>query len=263
MADYDHSDRRAQGTPLSIPASRARQGRRPHLPESPVRQTLPCRLSGDRAMTHPPHDALKVLDFWFPDTGFWSDQQAFTDWIRERMYGGMDAAITDRFADLTLAAAKGELDDWASTARGRLALLLVLDQFPRSLWRDTPAAYGQDIKAARFAMEGVANGHARAIPPWERLFYIIALGHCEGPDHLDRIDLMDRMAEELIADLPACLAAAGDRIRAQNARGRAVIERFGRHPHRNGILGRVSTREEEAYIAAGDFPHLAPAPKPT
>jgi uncharacterized protein (DUF924 family) len=176
------------------------------------------------------------------------------------MYGGMDAAIAARFADLTLAAARGELDTWAATARGRLALLLALDQFPRSLWRDTPAAYGQDIKAARLALEGVTNGHVQAVPPWERLFYIIALGHCEGPDHLDRIALMDRLSEALIADMPACLAATGDRLRAQNARVRAVIERFGRHPHRNGILGRVSTRDEEAYIAAGDFPHLAPAP---
>lgn len=203
------------------------------------------------------HDSEEVLAFWFPDTGFWADQQALGRWIYERMQGGMDEAISARFADLTLAAARGELDHWAETPRGRLALLLALDQFPRSLWRDTPAAYAQDIKAT-----GIRNGHAKAVAPWERMFFVIALGHCEGPDHLDRLALMERLSEGLIADLPACLAATGDRIRAQNARIRQVIERFGRHPHRNPILGRPCSAEEEAYIATGDFPHIARAPRP-
>lgn len=209
-----------------------------------------------------PHDPEKVLAFWFPDTGFWTDQQRFSQWVYDRMQGGMDQDIRSRFADLTLAAARGELDHWAETPRGRLALLLALDQFPRSLWRDTPAAFAQDIKATRLALEGIRNGHAHAVAPWERMFYIIALGHCEGPDHLDRLDLMDRLTEELVADLPPCLAETGTRIRAQNARVREVIRRFGRHPHRNPVLGRISTPEEEAYIATGDFPHVAKGPRP-
>lgn len=208
------------------------------------------------------HDPEEVFAFWFPDTGFWADQQALDRWVHERMQGGMDGAISARFADLTLAAARGELDHWADTPRGRLALLLALDQFPRSLWRDTPAAYAQDIKATRLALAGIRNGHAKAVAPWERMFFVIALGHCEGPDHLDRLALMERLSEDLIADLPACLAATGDRLRAQNALIRQVIERFGRHPHRNPILGRPSSAEEEAYIATGDFPHVAREPRP-
>jgi uncharacterized protein (DUF924 family) len=207
-------------------------------------------------------DPEEVLTFWFPDTGFWTDQQRFSQWLYDRMQGGMDQAICTRFADLTLAAAKGWLDPWAETPLGRLALLLVLDQFPRSLWRDTPAAYGQDIKAARLALEGIRNGHAKAVAPWKRMFYAIALGHCEGPDHLDRIALMEDFCEDLIADLPPCLAQTGDRIRSQNALVRQVITRFGRHPHRNPILGRISTPEEKAYIATGDFPHVAKGPRP-
>jgi uncharacterized protein (DUF924 family) len=209
-----------------------------------------------------PPDPEEVLAFWFPDTGFWTDQQRFSQWIYDRMQGGMDQAICTRFADLTLAGAKGELDHWAATPRGRLALLLVLDQFPRSLWRDTPAAFGQDIKTTRLALEGIRNGHAKAVAPWERMFYVIALGHCEGPDHLDRIAVMEYLSAEIIADLPPGLSETGNRIRAQNARLRQVIERFGRHPHRNPILGRVSSPEEEAYIATGDFPHVAKGPRP-
>lgn len=197
-------------------------------------------------MSATPHDPEEVLSFWFPDTGFWTDQQSFSQWIFDRMQGGMDAAICSRFADLTLAAAKGELDHWADTPRGRLALLVALDQFPRSLWRDTPAAYGQDIKSTQLALEGIRKGHHRHLAPRERMFYVIALGHCEGPDHLARIDLMDQLAEDLIADLPACLPDTADRIRGTHARLRRVIDRFGRHPHRNPIYGRPSSAEEEA-----------------
>lgn len=198
----------------------------------------------------------EVLDFWFPDTGFWESREGFGAFIEARMYGGMDAAIADRFADLTVAAARGELDGWAQTPRGRLALLIALDQFPRSLWRDTPAAFGQDIKAARLCLEGIANGHASQLHPCERLFFVVAISHCEGPDHLARFDVIDALTETIIADLPDALAYSADMLRAQNARVRGIIERFGRHPHRNPFYGRVSTPEEEAYIATGNFPHV-------
>lgn len=201
-----------------------------------------------------------VLDFWFPDTGYWTSMEALGEWISERMYGGMDAAICERFADLTKAAAMGQLDHWADTSRGRLALLIALDQFPRSLWRDTPGAYAQDCKAARLAMDAAEIGHCKAAKPWERIFYLIALGHCEGPDHLARLDLIDSLTEDLVADLPSTLEGLGEKLIAQNMRVRGIIERFGRHPHRNPIYGRVSSPEEEAYVATGDFPHVQSTP---
>ena len=206
------------------------------------------------------HDPQAVLDFWFPPTGFWENAEDFSAWIGERMYGGMDAAICADFADLTAAAAERRLDHWADTPRGRLALLIALDQFPRSLWRDTPAAYGQDIKAARLALAGVENGHAAALRPWERLFYVVSISHCEGPDHLARFDVIDRLTETIIAEMPAPLAHLGEGLRAQNVRVRGVIERFGRHPHRNPVYGRLSSPGEEAYIATGDFPHVRTTP---
>lgn len=202
----------------------------------------------------------QVLELWFPDTGFWDTEDRFSDWIFTRMQGGMDDTICTHFADLTTAAAQGLLDEWAATPRGRLALLIALDQFPRSLWRNTPGAYAQDIKANRLVLDGVENGHFHALAPWEQLFFLIALTHCEGPDHLARMDLVERLTEDLIAKLPASLAGTADRLRAQIALVRGIIERFGRHPHRNPVYGRVSTPDEADYIAAGDFPHVKSAP---
>lgn len=198
-----------------------------------------------------------VLDFWFPNDGFWESQASYSKWIYHRMQGGVDDHICANFGGLTTSAAQGLLDQWAETPRGRLALLIALDQFPRSLWRDTPGAFAQDCKAVRLALEGIKNGHFGAVKPWEKLFYVIALGHCEGPDHLERLDLIDVLTEELIAELPSSLPATAERLRAQNARVRSVIERFGRHPHRNPIYGRVSSPDEVAYLESGDFPHLA------
>lgn len=202
----------------------------------------------------------EVLDFWFPETGFWKDQDSFGKWMHHRMQGGVDDHIRTHFAGLTRAAAQGLLDHWAETPRGRLALLIALDQFPRSLWRGTPGAYAQDCKATRLVLEGIENGHFRELRPWEQFFFVIALGHCEGPDHLARFDVIDRISEEIIAGMPPELEQLGERLLAQNARVRGVIERFGRHPHRNPVYGRISSPEEEAYIATGDFPHVAKEP---
>lgn len=197
-----------------------------------------------------------VLAFWFPDNGHQNSPETHGAFWNERMQGGMDEVIIRDFADLTLAAARGQLDHWADTAPGRLALLIALDQFPRSLWRDTPAAYAQDIKATRLALEGIANGDFDELRPWEQAFFVISISHCEGPDHLQRMDLLDELIERIILRLPDPIAGMGDDFRAQNKTVRAILERFGRHPHRNPILGRPSSPDEEAYIATGDFPHV-------
>ena len=207
-------------------------------------------------MPQAPFTPDMVLDFWFPDTGHQNDPAHHAAFWDERMQGGMDARIISDFADLTLAAARGELDDWAKTPRGRLALLIALDQFPRSLWRDTPGAFAQDIKAARLALEGIEKGDIDQLAPWEQAFFIIAISHCEGPDHLERMHRLPPVIEQIIAGMPECLAAMADGFRGQHERVCGVLERFGRHPHRNAVLGRVSTPEEEAYVATGDFPHV-------
>lgn len=177
------------------------------------------------------------------------------------MRGGVDDEIRERFAALTEAAACGLLDHWSETPRGRLALIIALDQFPRSVWRGTPAAYAQDIKATRLALEGKDNGHFEALAhPWEKQFYNIAIGHCEGPDHLARM-------HEVVASVRSVAASAPEHLRGfyqhgvvHNETVRDIVARHGRHPHRNAILGRPSTPQEEAYIAAGEFPHESERP---
>ncbi|MCA0872673.1 DUF924 domain-containing protein [Seohaeicola saemankumensis] len=197
-----------------------------------------------------------VLAFWFPpglDALVPDDHIAF--W-RSRMQGGMDAAIIGQWADVTRAAARGALDHWADTATGRLALILALDQFSRSLWRDSPAAYEQDNKATLFALDGIDTGHFDALPhPWQKNFYLIAICHCEGPDHLERMDRAIALADAQVAAMPAPLRAHYGDMGNQPRRVRDIIRRFGRHPHRNPVYGRLSSPEEEVYIATGDFPH--------
>jgi uncharacterized protein (DUF924 family) len=198
-----------------------------------------------------------VLDFWFPDTGHQNAPETYAAFWSERMQGGMDDAIISGFADLTHAAATGLLDHWADTPCGRLALIVALDQFPRSLWRSTPAAYAQDIKAAQLALEGISNGHFACLQPWEVMFFYIAIAHCEGPDHLTRMHKLDDAVELVIKKLPDQLCESGPRLRAQHQKVKKIIAAYGRHPHRNDILSRHSTPEEELYISAGDFPHRA------
>jgi uncharacterized protein (DUF924 family) len=197
-----------------------------------------------------------VLDFWFPD-GRSSQIKAETH--REhwswRLHGGADDTIVTHFADLT-SAASGDLDDWASDPEGRLALIIVLDQFSRSLWRRTPRAFAQDPAALSLAMEGFSNGHYASLDmPWFRIVYSQPLGHCEGPDHLARIDLLITLREKIAAEAPTPLKPIYQSLVSQAGDVRKVIAAFGRHPHRNQVLGRESTQAEEAYIAEGDFPH--------
>jgi len=199
----------------------------------------------------------QVLDFWFSDDDIMQSMETFGAFWNSRMQGGMDDTIIADFPDLTMAAARGELDHWSDTAMGRMALIIALDQFPRSLWRNTPAAFGQDIKSARLALEGIENGHYQALEkPWMQVFYLIAISHCEGPDHMARLNIIDAKTVDIEAKVKEALPDAVGMLAAQNERVRKILETFGRHPHRNPILGRISTAAEESYIKAGDFPHL-------
>ena len=204
----------------------------------------------------------EVLELWFPDSGHQATNESHAAFWQERMQGGMDARICERFADVTLAAVRGGLDHWAENPYGRLALILVLDQFSRSLWRDRPEAFGQDIKATRLALEGIENGHYAALKnAWEKQFYLLAILHCEGPDHLARSEWAVAMNEELVKkDALPHLDRYKELAVPQSKRMRDVIARFGRNSHRNPIIGRVSTPEEEDYIAGGDFPHVQKGP---
>lgn len=204
------------------------------------------------------HDSNDVLDFWFPERRELDvDAGRHRDHWLWRMRGGADAEIEARFRALTERGAGGELDHWVSEPEGMLALIIVLDQFSRSLWRGTARAYAQDTAALALAMDGLSNGHYAALAtPWFKVVHGLPLGHCEGPDHLERIDLLIELRTEIQAQAPAHLQPIYASLVDQARMVRRVIAAFGRHPHRNRILGRPSTPDEEEYLGKGEFPHL-------
>lgn len=200
----------------------------------------------------------EVLEFWFPEgCSFGIDAAAHRDnWIW-RMRGGADGAITARFSELTAMGAAGDLDHWADDPQGRLALIIVLDQFSRSVWRGTARAFEQDRAALALSTAGLSNGHYAALAtPWARIVHGLPLGHCEGPDHLARLDTLIGLREEIAADAPDHLKPLYRSLVQQAWNVREVIMAFGRHPHRNQVLERRSSLVEETYIAEGSFPHL-------
>ncbi|MFN0115516.1 MAG: DUF924 family protein [Paracoccaceae bacterium] len=196
-----------------------------------------------------------VIAFWFPDGADPTEEEHLRLWSW-RMRGGAHEAVLARFSGLTERAASGALDHWAETPEGRLALILILDQFTRSVWAGTARAFSCDAKARELCLEGIANGHFDAlVNVWQKAAFKIPLEHCECPDHLVNLDLAIAIADRLAGEAPEGLRQAYAMGAGQPRLHRAVIERFGRHPHRNALLRRESTAEEQAYLATGDFPH--------
>jgi uncharacterized protein (DUF924 family) len=199
-----------------------------------------------------------VLQFWFPDLSTADHARMarqFEWWFR----GGTDAAITERFAGLLERAMVGEVDHWAQYPRSRLALIIVLDQFSRSVYRDTARAFAQDPKALALALEGIEIGHYAALQtPWDKTFFFMPLGHSEELSNLERAV---KLAEELVERAPPEFRKILEHSASQARGHRDVIARFGRHPHRNAALGRQSTPEELEYLAHGQLVHTREPPK--
>jgi uncharacterized protein (DUF924 family) len=186
-----------------------------------------------------------VLEFWFPPDG----ARANALWWGKD--ARLDAEIRERFG-ATLAAAKaGQLDDWAATARGRVALIIVLDQLSRNIHRGDPQTYDADEQARKLTLEGLALGHDRELSAIERLFFYMPLEHSEQLEHQEQcVALMRQLAEDVAAQ-PG--VEAGQRARFVSfidfaIRHRDIVARFGRFPHRNALLGRSSTTEELEFL---------------
>jgi len=197
-----------------------------------------------------------VLRFWFPTRLAEGVTPEQLDWW---FAGGSDAEILRRFRPLHERAVRGALDGWSRAARSRLALILVFDQFSRTLHRGSADAFAQDARAQALTLEGLENGHCASLgSAWEKTFFFLPLGHSEELAHQQRaVSLAEALAREATpAERPLLEHSASQ------ARGhRDVIARFGRHPHRNAVLGRESTPEELAYLAKGDLVHQRRPPK--
>lgn len=185
----------------------------------------------------PPGRARALLDFWFGPAGSAGGKRDI--WFEPDPH--FDAALRERFLDDQQRAAAGEYDDWLAAPETALALVLLLDQLPRNIYRGTPAAYASDAQARRAARAALARGHDRRLAPVERLFLYLPFEHSE--------DLAD---QALSVRLLAALRGLDPDTGRYAERHREIIARFGRFPHRNAILGRASTPEEEAFLEEPD-----------
>jgi uncharacterized protein (DUF924 family) len=193
-----------------------------------------------------------ILNFWF---GANSDDAEVAR-SQAKLWWGKDKEIDDeigrRFEDTVRAAVAGELNDWLTTARGQLALIIVTDQFPRNIYRETARAFSSDIKALAWCLYGLDRRADRELRPVERVFFYLPLEHAESREHQRR---SVECFSNLFAIVPAPQKGIFEEYLNYAIRHRDVIERFGRFPHRNKILGRDSTPEELAFLleAASTF----------
>lgn len=176
-----------------------------------------------------PAAALDVTDFWRDaGPGLWfAKDPAF------------DRRFCERFLHSHEAAARGELDDWQHAADGTLALVILLDQFPRNAFRGTPRMYATDALARALATKAIAAGHDRAPERDMQKFFYLPFAHSEDAADQDRaVALCQRL---------------GGRDLAHAQRHRDIVRRFGRFPHRNPILGRTMRLEEQDYLDNGGY----------
>ena len=167
---------------------------------------------------------------------FWTDAGP-SRWFRKDE--AFDRDFRQRFLAAHEAAAAGRLDAWAGDARGTLALLILLDQFPRNAFRGSARMFATDASSFAIARQAVAAGFDRQVGDELRNFFYLPFMHSE--------DLADqRLGEEL------CAALGEDALKWARVH-REIIERFGRFPHRNAMLGRETTREEQDFLDAGGF----------
>lgn len=170
------------------------------------------------------HDA--VLRFWF-------EELTPAQWWK--VDAALDRLIAQRFADLHAQAARAELFEWRREPAGRLAEILVLDQFSRNLHRGSGQAFANDPLALALAQEAVSAGADLALPPQQRVFVYMPYMHSESR-------AIHRVAEPLFRE------RAPQDNHDFELRHKAIIDRFGRYPHRNELLGRTSTAEELAFL---------------
>jgi uncharacterized protein (DUF924 family) len=200
----------------------------------------------------PQPSAKDLLQFWFgprPYTALQVQHHARL-WFGEpgapELTPQTDELIRERYSELTLAAAQGALSAWESSPRRRLALILLLDQFSRNIYRGSAHAFDQDLQALALTVCGMQIGADATLDPVERLFFYMPLMHAESLDvQEESVAAFRRLLEEAPADLRRTFEGH----QQYAVLHRNIIERFGRFPHRNRVLGRESTPEEIEWLA--------------
>ncbi len=195
----------------------------------------------------------KILEFWFgtfPDA--WTgDESKYDMWFRNG--AAYDAEIFSRFGADYYRAVDGALDNWPESPRGRLALIVLLDQFSRHIHRGTAESFAQDKKSQHLSIEGISAGDDLNLHPVERSFFYLPLEHAED---MELQNLSVEAFRQLIQDVPEQYRKPFEGSLEWAEKHRYVIEKFGRFPELNEILVRESSPEEVAFIEAGEYSFL-------
>jgi len=191
-----------------------------------------------------------ILSFWF------KEQELTAPQIDRRMdiwFGGdavLDHEIEKEFANDIDAASEGRFDHWANDSHGRLALIILIDQFRRNIYRGTADAFSMDKLALKLCVEGAMEKKDKSLTPIQRVFFYMPLQHAESKKvQAKSVELYDRLAEAVSPTLRETFLTVAQFAELH----RDIIDQFGRFPHRNVLLGRENTAEEAEYLA-GDSP---------
>jgi uncharacterized protein (DUF924 family) len=190
----------------------------------------------------------RVLAFWF---GAGPNDQPTIDARMNRWFNGDDASdeeVRTQFGELVERASKGKLAAWAGSARGRLALILLLDQFRRQIYRGKPEAFKRDAQALKLCVEGAMTGDYRTLDPFEQAFFFMPLQHAESLKIQQR---SVKIYTGLVAGVSDTLKATFATFAQFAELHRDIVATYGRFPHRNRILGRADSPSEREFLAAG------------
>ena len=191
-----------------------------------------------------------VLAFWFKEQELTAPQidRRMDVWFSEDPV--FDHEIEKEFADEVTKASKGQLDHWASKPHGRLALIILIDQFRRNMYRNTAKAFSKDQLALKLCVHGAMEKKDRELTPIQKVFFYMPLQHAESRKvQAKSVELYRRLAESVSPTLRETFMTVAQFAELH----KDIIDRFGRFPHRNALLNRENTQEEDEYLA-GDAP---------
>ena len=197
-------------------------------------------------------DKHSILGFWFNTAGDKRTDSISDNDINKRQSAlwwqknaAVDTDIRHRFEPVLKALLRGQFNDWLEDAEGRLAAIIVLDQFSRNMYRNSALSYTQDSLALHWCLEGIRLGHDKQLRPIQRVFFYMPLEHAESPQ-MQALCL--EKFQQLKADSPDSFETAADGNIDFARRHQVIVERFGHFPHRNAILGREISTEEIEFL---------------
>jgi uncharacterized protein (DUF924 family) len=192
----------------------------------------------------------EILSFWFKEQELSAPQidRRMDTWFGEDEV--FDHEIRKEFADDVDKACKGQLDHWADDPRGRLALIIMIDQFRRNMYRNTAEAFSMDRLALKLCVEGAMEKKDKGLAPIQKVFFYMPLQHSESAKvQAKSVELFTRLAESVSPTYQETFLTIAQFAELH----KDIIDQFGRFPHRNRLLGRENTPEEDQYLA-GDSP---------